>query len=244
MKTSLCLALLVLLAAPAMPVMAATPATPPSSSTTTASSFGEVVEVNVVNVDVYATDKGGRRVTDLKQGDFELLEDGKPVAITNFTPVRGAGPAAAAAEETRAELAAGSAAGAPAPEGAWNLIVYVDNYNIAPAHRARALRQVRDFLAHGLQPGDRVMVVTSDQGIKVQLPFTSDPAALAAALTATEKVTAHGPGLAVERRQALQAMMTIQENSLMDPEHVPCPLPRTSPPRARGRSCSRSGRSR
>ena len=63
----------------------------------------------------------------------------------------------------------------------------MDNYNIAPAHRARALRQVRDFLAHGLQPGDRVMVVTSDQGLKVQLPFTSDPAALEAALKAMRR---------------------------------------------------------
>src|SRR3954454_11839011 len=35
---------------------AAPPATP---------SFGESVEVNVVNVDVYAVDKGGRRVTGL-----------------------------------------------------------------------------------------------------------------------------------------------------------------------------------
>ena len=71
MKPRNALALLVLLATPA----AAAVKTPPPPS---AGSFGEVVEVNVVNVDVYATDKAGRRVTDLKPGDFELLEDGKP----------------------------------------------------------------------------------------------------------------------------------------------------------------------
>ena len=57
------------------------PAPPPPPA------FGEVMEVNVVNVDVYATDKSGNRVTDLKIGDFQVLEDGKPVEITNFEAV-------------------------------------------------------------------------------------------------------------------------------------------------------------
>src|SRR3954471_23180018 len=50
--------------------------------------FGEVVDVNVVNVDVYATDKSGRRVSDLRRGDFERWEAGKRGAITNFVPPR------------------------------------------------------------------------------------------------------------------------------------------------------------
>src|SRR5262245_50714916 len=51
-------------------------------------SFGETVEINVVNVDVDATDKSGQRVTDLQKGDFQLLEDGKPVEITHFASIR------------------------------------------------------------------------------------------------------------------------------------------------------------
>src|SRR5436853_6827135 len=92
---SLTLAAVVSLGAAAPPK----PQSPPAQSLTT---FGEVVEVNVVNVDVYATDKKGQRANDLRQGDFELLEDGKPVPITNFTPVRvpGSAPAAAPAPET------------------------------------------------------------------------------------------------------------------------------------------------
>ena len=38
----------------------------------------------VVNVDVYVTDAKGNRVTDLTAADFEVLEDGRPVEITNF----------------------------------------------------------------------------------------------------------------------------------------------------------------
>jgi len=50
-------------------------------------SFGEVMEVNVVNIEVYVTDRDGKRVTGLRKEDFEVLEDGKPVGITNFSAV-------------------------------------------------------------------------------------------------------------------------------------------------------------
>src|SRR6185295_1699449 len=49
------------------------------------------------------------------------------------------------------------------------------------AHRARVLRQLREFLTSGLHPGDRVMVVSFDHGLQVQQPFTTDRSALARA---------------------------------------------------------------
>jgi VWFA-related protein len=203
---------------------AAAPPSPKSPPAQSLTAFGEVVEVNVVNVDVYATDKKGQRVNDLKQSDFELLEDGKPVPITNFTPVRaqGTAPAAAVAPET-----AGATAAVPkAPEDAWNLVVYVDDFNIQPAHRTRALRQLREFLTHGgLSPGDRVMLVSYDLGLRVRQPFTSDPAALDAALKEVESAAVHGIEIEAGRRSAFKDMMTIQEMSLADPtDPIPCPL--------------------
>lgn len=54
-----------------------------------ASDFFEEIEVNVVNVEVFVTDKKGNPVTDLTAEDFEILEDGKPVTITNFYASRG-----------------------------------------------------------------------------------------------------------------------------------------------------------
>ncbi|MEA2601406.1 MAG: hypothetical protein QOF89_2398 [Acidobacteriota bacterium] len=216
------------LAAIPLALAAAAPPSPQSSPSQSLTSFGEVVEVNVVNVDVYATDKSGKRVNDLKQGDFELLEDGKPVPITNFTPVRlpGTAPAVNGATAAPTPVPEGTTATvfAKAPEDAWNLVVYVDDFNIQPSHRARALRQLREFLAHSLSPGDRVMLVSYDLGLRVRQPFTSDPAALEAALKEVEKAAAHGPEIDSGRRQAFQDMMTIQEDSLSDPtDPVPCP---------------------
>ncbi len=211
-------ALLILGLAAPLALIAGAPPKPPAAQSLT--SFGEVVEVNVVNVDVYATDKSGKRVNDLKLGDFELLEDGKPVPITNFTPVGGLGAASATAA---AAPAAEGAAVPRAPEDGWSLVVFVDDFNIQASHRARALRQLREFLAHGLSPGDRVMLVSYDPGIKVRQPFTSDPAALDAALKEVESSVAHGQELELLRRRAFTEMMTIQEIAVSDPvDPIPC----------------------
>jgi len=42
------------------------------------------INVNLVQVDAVVTDAAGRPVTDLRADDFELLQDGKPRAITSF----------------------------------------------------------------------------------------------------------------------------------------------------------------
>ena len=83
MKSEIRLALLLTLTAGAAAFAARPPAKPASPS------FGETVEVNVVNVDVYATDKSGNQVTDLRKGDFQVFEDGKPVDISNFELIEG-----------------------------------------------------------------------------------------------------------------------------------------------------------
>jgi len=205
-----------LLLAAALPALGAKPpaAAPPPPS------FGEVVEVNVVNVEVWATDKAGNRINDLRQGDFQLLEDGKPVEISNFETVSGTVSSSAAA---RPRDAAGAAPEAGAPEDAWNLVVYFDNQNLRPASRARALGQLREFLTTQIRPGDRVMLVTQDLGVNVRLPFTSDPAAIAKALDDTRKLVVHGLETANDRHQAFQSIIAIQTDALIDPQPLPCP---------------------
>ena len=200
-----------LLLAASVPGLAAAPAAKPPA----APSFGEAVEVNVVNVDVYATDKSGQRVTGLSKDDFELLEDGKRVPISNFEVV------SAAASPT---AASSGPAAARSPEDAVNLVVYFDDFNIRPANRARAVQQLGDFLAHKLAPGDRVMLVTYDLGLHVRFPFTSDPAVIAKGLQGISTLATHGGETDRDRQQSFEAMMDIQRDSLADPtDPVPCP---------------------
>src|SRR5262249_16784828 len=143
------------------------------------------------NVDVYAADKDGHRVTGLRQDDFELLEDGKKVAISNFEAVE-AGPSSHAATSSPSTHATH---GAPAtaengPRDGLSLVVYFDDYNIHAAHRARAIQQLRELLTQQLDPGTRVMLVTDDPGLHVRFPFTRDPAVIAKGLQEIETATA------------------------------------------------------
>src|SRR5262245_47979616 len=44
--------------------------------------------IDFVRVDAFVTDKKGNPVTDLKQSDFEVIEDGKPQEVEQFKTIR------------------------------------------------------------------------------------------------------------------------------------------------------------
>src|SRR5436305_4492508 len=140
--------------------------------------FFEQVEVNVVNVDVRATDSSGQPVTGLGKGDFEVLEDGKRVSLTNFEAVTG-DRASRTATAPLAPVAPGPQAVATTAETLpeeqrLHFVIYIDNFNLQAAHRARILKPLRKLVEEQLAPTDRVMIVTYDQSVHVRLPFTSD----------------------------------------------------------------------
>ena len=200
--------------------------------------FGEAVDVNVVNVDVYVTDKAGRPVSGLRKDDFELLEDGKRVEITNFEAQASVPSPPPPAPAVPAPPGATAAPPPPAGGDPLHLVVYVDNVNVQPAHRARALQQLGSFLDRETGPGDQVMVVTDDMGgLHVRQAFTDDRAALARALDEVTRLSAQGGENDRSRRTALDAMYMIQEEALAlgnvdnkfadenaEPLEVPCPV--------------------
>jgi len=199
---------LVLAAATALP--AQEPATPPPTDALPQSTYFDAVEVSVVNVEVFVTDKQGRRVKGLTKDDFELLQDNRPMPISNFYAVdegRVVGP------EVPAEVAP-----VPVPEPLpppadmepaipedqrLHLVVYVDNFNIRPFNRNRVFRSLREFLTTKLQPGDRVMLVSYDRSLHVRRQFSNDPLTVASALFELEEMSAYGIHADAERRDAL-----------------------------------------
>ena len=110
--------------------------------------FGESIEVEVVNVDVVVTDKGGRRVLDLGRDDFELLVDGKKVAIEYFAAPR-PGTASPAAPAAAPEAAPAPAAG--------NLLVFVDQSALDSRASSTLIDGIRAFVMTRAQDGIIVM---------------------------------------------------------------------------------------
>lgn len=193
---------------------AAEPPAAPAPAADDQNVFFDRVDVDIVNVDVYVTDRRGEPVTDLTAGDFEVFEDGRPMEITNFYAVADGRPAVAEAPaesvgETAPQAAAdGAAAPAerfePPEDQRLHLVVYVDNLNIRPENRAWVFEAVRRFVYQHARPEDRVMLVTYDRSLHVRQPFTSDPELVVAALEEAGKLTAGSAARDMEWRQALR----------------------------------------
>ena len=144
--------------------------------------FAETIEVRVVNVDVWVTDRDGNPVTGLTAGDFEVKEDGRPVELSNFFEFTD-GLDATARERVASPRRDGPPpdlnrfvpAEPPPPEHRLSLMVYVDNNNLTPTDRNRLLPFLRNFLSVQLSPYDRAMLAVYDSGrFEVALPFTTE----------------------------------------------------------------------
>src|SRR4051794_5931686 len=66
----------------------ATPALAAQTAPPSQSSFGESIDVRVVNVEAVVTDRKGTRTPGLTAADFRLLVDGREVPIDYFTEIK------------------------------------------------------------------------------------------------------------------------------------------------------------
>jgi len=159
--------------------------------------FEDTVHVKVVNVQVFVRDREGNPVTGLTKDDFLILEEKRPVPVTNFYEVHervkvGNVPGPVPDDPTvelvdRPGLARRSYV-VPEDERL-NLVIYVDHHNIRPHNRNRLFRYVREFLRQHVTRDDRVMLVTFNRSVKVERNLTSDPQLIANALYDLEKHT-------------------------------------------------------
>jgi VWFA-related protein len=163
-------------------VVAAGPAT--AQDQKPVGTFSDTAQVNLINVEVFVTDKLGKPVPGLRPEDFEVFEDGVRVALTNFYASPSLRLGASVPEATPA-LPSPEAGETPLPplEQRLSLVLFVDDTGITPAARNLALQHARALLDAALKlPRTEVMVVTHAQATRIRQPFTNDAAAIAAAL--------------------------------------------------------------
>ncbi len=181
--------------------------------------FTESIDVRVVNLEVFVADRSGHPVTGLDKNDFELSEDGRPVAITNFYAQAGpagvSGPAAAVPAAGAAPAGAASAAapttvlhmGEAVPESQrLDLGIFIDNLELTPVARNRVLVAIKDFVAKHVVAGDRVLLATFDGSVRIRQAPTRDPKALVAAVDEIARSTPRGAHASQELRNLLQSL--------------------------------------
>lgn len=133
-------------------------------SETPQASFGAQVEVRVVNVDVVVTDKDGVPVEGLGKSDFELTVDGRPVEIQYFD--RATAPVPPSAEPVPPSQPSETAPGVSvAPPDRPQLVVWIDDLHLIPAHRNRVLKQLARQLEDQETLGIEVGIVQFDRSL-------------------------------------------------------------------------------
>lgn len=180
--------------------------------------FGEVLQVNIVNLEVYVRDKDGNPVHGLGPEDFRVYEDGDPMEITNFYAVEDGRPVRSIGDDAPADEAAAEGTARPGidlprlPEDQQlHLIIYVDNFNLRPASRNRTLARLRGFLRSKIRPGDRMMVVSHDRTLHLRQAFTSDMDLISDALDELEGLSGHLVDRDAQRRQVLEQIEEVDD---------------------------------
>lgn len=167
--------------------------------------FGETVEVELVLVDALVTDRAGRPILDLAREEFQLFEDGEPVAIGQFSP-----PTANLGGTSAATAEAPSAPGPSPPSArraeAERLVIFLDQLHLKPTSRVSSLQQLYTVLDARLNEETEVMVASFDGTAQVVLPPTRDRKRLLKVLTEQARYGSQALVLEVGERQILHTL--------------------------------------
>ena len=149
------------------------------------------ITVNLVQVDAVVTDSKDKPVSNLEKGDFIILQDGKPQAITNFSYVD-------IKDRTARTVSAPSkppagAKGVPPPpppparlsrpaDARRTVAMVVDDLGLSFESIARVRNSVKKYVDQEMESGDLVAVIRTGAGMGALQQFTSDKRMLYAAI--------------------------------------------------------------
>jgi VWFA-related protein len=171
-------------------------AAPTSSQTRTqnaADDFKMRVESELVLVNVTARDKRGQPVTDLKQSDFTILEDGKSQKVSSFdfenletTPLSaGAGPSQTTIEGKPAAPSKPILTRKDAEEALSNkrvIVLFFDLGSMNPDETQRAVDAAKKYVQKKMTAADMIAIVSLGSSLRLDQDFTNDSARLLRAL--------------------------------------------------------------
>jgi VWFA-related protein len=151
------------------------------------------IDVKLVQVDAVVTDSGNKHVGNLRANDFEILQDGKPQTITNFSYIA---PSAPPATRTTVSAIAGrktsDTAKATPPQFARSplktgevrrmVALVVDDLGLSVDSMAHVRDALRKFVSREMRPGDMAAIIRTSAGMGVLQQFSTDRALLNAAI--------------------------------------------------------------
>lgn len=148
------------------------------------------ITTRLVQIDAVVVDKDGKLVTDLKPGDFKILEDKKEQKITHFSFIT-LQPETPKAELPRkdSKTNSGKAPEPPLPPARIRpeqvrrtIALVADDLGLSFESTVHARDAMKKFVDEQMQPGDLVAVIRSSAGSGALQQFTTDKRLLHAAI--------------------------------------------------------------
>jgi VWFA-related protein len=137
-------------------------------------------KVRVVLVDVVVTNGHGDPVPDLSKEDFEVLEEGKPQKLASFEEHKGVAPTFVKLPP----MAPNEFTNFPTTATADSVdVILLDALNTTNTNQVFVRAQMIKYLKD-MKPGPRLAIFTLGSRLRMLQGFTTDPAALLAALDA------------------------------------------------------------
>jgi VWFA-related protein len=145
--------------------------------------FGERIDVEVIELEVFITDRAGLPVTDLRVDEVSAFINGELATIVDFVPhsvpESQSAPKQSHSDESIAHEVLTSD---PALPRVW--LVFVDMLRTGEARRMGSIRTVRDFLNGSMVSGDLAMIAYFDgSALRIALPLTSRRAEVTATMS-------------------------------------------------------------
>lgn len=184
-------------------------------------SVTESVDVRVVTVDVVVLDRKNRPVAGLGPDDFRLFEDGKEVAISNFSTydfLRADSPEPGRDRKDGAE----SPTSVESSASPLTLAVYLDERGMNPAHRNRVFRDLETFVVDQRLDGPDWILGRFRNRFEVLAGPTKDQSLLARALASIDKPDSKSIEWQLAERRALAQIRDNYQACETAPFCVPC----------------------
>ncbi len=137
--------------------------------------ISETIDVSIVNLEVFVTDRKGKRVEGLTRDDFEIYENGVLKPISNFAEYVGG-----------VSAEAGDASGAETRQRR-TLVLFIDRFSIPPQRVAPMFVAIKNLVRDTIEPGDSLAIVSWNRLLVTRLPFTDNVGEGLRALDAIEK---------------------------------------------------------
>jgi VWFA-related protein len=177
------------------------------------------ITTNLVQIDAVVTDRKGNHVTDLRADEVEMLENGKPQKITDFSYIKLARPAASAVATTKPAETVGSGAGPAVPgppkklrreEVQRTIALIVDDLRMSFDGVRFSKEALKKFLDEQMLPNDLVAIIRTAGGTGALQTFTSDKQQLYTAVAKLKWVPRIG--------NSAQAFASIRQETASIPE--------------------------